>query len=202
MYLIIRKDTYEFFTGYQPRPPKPEFYHSPMIARKYQSKLNAKGKIQDMRAAYTHELSGAKLEVVEQEIEHRNGRFFTYYLFEDFLIIHRPDYVADREDWKEIMDSRQSHEARWHDVMVEDDSNGIAHLIPPNEIGGLTEAPIIGFDIERNRDGTAKIYDDSYVYWFPEYMITDEFEKLARDDFVVFQRVEIVTKPTADEDEK
>lgn len=199
MYLIIRKDTHEFFTGYRVNPTKPKFHHSPTIARRYQSKINADGKIQDIRAGHPHTVSGAQLEVIEPQKEHREGRFFTYYLFEAFLIISRKTYPKEDEDWVQIMNDDLSHEAKWHEVTVDDDSNGIAHPIQPEEIGALTEAPIIGFDVGRDTDGTIKVYDDSYLYWFPAYMTVDEFACLSREGYVVFDRALISTKSEENE---
>ncbi len=54
----------------------------------------------------------------------------------------------------------------------------------PEEIGALTEAPILSDDVERDDNG-----DLTYVgrvYWYPQYEVSDPLEKLLRDGSVIF----------------
>ena len=56
--------------------------------------------------------------------------------------------------------------------------------IRPEEIGALTDAPILG-QVTRNDDGD---FLDGDVYWFPDYMVTDPVEHLLTHGYVIFQK--------------
>jgi hypothetical protein len=61
-------------------------------------------------------------------------------------------------------------------------------LIPPENIGALTDAPILA-EAEYPNDGSGPVpYDDAPVYWFPDYAIRDPWEELKNKGRVEFQR--------------
>jgi hypothetical protein len=55
---------------------------------------------------------------------------------------------------------------------------------------GLTDSPIIAYNIGYDDDGEPEIYSDSEVYWFPDYMIVDPFDKLLKEGGVFFNLAE------------
>ena len=70
-------------------------------------------------------------------------------------------------------------------------------MVEPSVIGALTESPIIGYDFSyyneeelenmnimeqyRNPKGIKQI---EYIWWFPNYMVIDELEKLLTESIV------------------
>jgi hypothetical protein len=58
--------------------------------------------------------------------------------------------------------------------------------VKPEEIGALTDSPIISNDFEyidndKQFDDTKKYYS---VYWFPDYMIKSEIEELEKGELI------------------
>jgi hypothetical protein len=61
-------------------------------------------------------------------------------------------------------------------------------MIYPEEIGALTDAPILSDDAQYNDDGEL-IWCDN-VYWYPDYQVLSPVEELFKYDQVVFQKGE------------
>lgn len=63
-------------------------------------------------------------------------------------------------------------------------------FIRPEEIGALTDAPILcdcdGLDYPDTGDRETR--DDARIFWFPDYMIRDPWAELARRGRVEFRR--------------
>ena len=57
--------------------------------------------------------------------------------------------------------------------------------LQPEDIGALTEAPIIAEDVSRNED-TNEIENIGSIWWFPDYMIKDWIEILYNNGKVEF----------------
>jgi hypothetical protein len=60
--------------------------------------------------------------------------------------------------------------------------------VRPEEIGALTNAPILSEEVDRDDQGDLKSV--GRVYWFPDYMVTDEIEELQKTGKIVFKGVE------------
>ena len=60
-------------------------------------------------------------------------------------------------------------------------------MVPPEDIGALTAAPILSDDILRNEEGS--VVEVGRVYWYPDYAVRDEIEEIRRDLVLVFQGV-------------
>ncbi len=58
-------------------------------------------------------------------------------------------------------------------------------MIQPEEIGALTDAPIIGIDVQRDDQG--KLIHVGRAFWFPNYMVEDPLKTLLKKGTVVFQ---------------
>lgn len=60
-------------------------------------------------------------------------------------------------------------------------------MVPPEDIGALTAAPILSDEISRNEDG--QVTEAGRVYWYPDYQVRDEIEELRAHLVLVFQGV-------------
>jgi hypothetical protein len=56
--------------------------------------------------------------------------------------------------------------------------------IRPEEIGALTDAPILSNTVKRDEDG--KLVNCDRVYWFPDYAVESPIRTLYNDGKVVF----------------
>lgn len=57
-------------------------------------------------------------------------------------------------------------------------------MVPPEDIGALTSAPILSDEVERDDNG--EITKVGAVYWFPDYAVTCELDVLADNGEVFF----------------
>lgn len=56
----------------------------------------------------------------------------------------------------------------------------------PEEIGALTDAPIIAQDVERN--DTGELVSTGAIFWYPQYETTDEISELMERGRLIFTR--------------
>jgi hypothetical protein len=61
-------------------------------------------------------------------------------------------------------------------------------MVPPEDIGALTAAPILSDEISRDDHG--RVTAVGCVYWYPDYAVRDEIEEIQRDLVLVFQGAE------------
>jgi hypothetical protein len=60
-------------------------------------------------------------------------------------------------------------------------------LVPPEDIGALTAAPILSDDISRNEEG--RVTEVGRVFWYPDYAVRDEIEEIRKNLVLLFQGV-------------
>jgi len=134
------------------------------------------------------------LRPLKKEHEYIKGSIFDYFLFETFLMIVLRD---DRhEDFQEIYESSDTQDLKWLKLTEDDRANGKVEYIMPGKIGALTDAPIIGFNIEWTEDSEdIQLTENSLIYWYPDYQITNELEHIANRDYVKMDNVEIEINP-------
>lgn len=60
-------------------------------------------------------------------------------------------------------------------------------ILRPEDIGVLTNAPIIGYGVDTDDDGS--LTDVLDVFWFPNYQVEDPLEILYNEGKVVFTHV-------------
>ena len=70
-------------------------------------------------------------------------------------------------------------------AMLEDHLANGWEMVPPEDIGALTAAPILSDEIQR--DDRGEIVEVGRVYWYPEYQIRDEIEELRTNLEVLFR---------------
>lgn len=83
---------------------------------------------------------------------------------------------------------RQPTENIWYELTESHWTNGSYEMLRPEDIGALTEAPIIGLDIARNDDNVVVLDDISRVWYYPDYMIKDELSELLDHGHLIFQK--------------
>ena len=65
--------------------------------------------------------------------------------------------------------------AALHALLEDHLANGW-ELVPPQDIGALTDAPILSDQIERNDEGD--VMHAGRVYWYPQYAVEDEIAEI------------------------
>lgn len=66
-------------------------------------------------------------------------------------------------------------------------SNGWS-MVRPEDIGALTEAPILSEEVDFDNQGIAR--NVGTVYWYPQYDVSDPVAKLLENGYVEFVRGE------------
>lgn len=61
-------------------------------------------------------------------------------------------------------------------------------MVPPEMVGALTDSPIIGWDIPIGDDDMLEVDDDSKLWWYPDYQVTDPVLDLYVNGEVVFTK--------------
>jgi len=61
-------------------------------------------------------------------------------------------------------------------------------MVPPEDIGALTAAPILSDEVVRDDNGRA--IEVGHVYWYPDYAVRDEIEELRKNLVLIFQGAE------------
>jgi len=60
-------------------------------------------------------------------------------------------------------------------------------MVPPEDIGALTAAPILSDEVSRDEDG--RITEVGRVFWYPDYQVRDEIEEIREKLELLFQGV-------------
>jgi len=60
-------------------------------------------------------------------------------------------------------------------------------MVPPEDIGALTAAPILSDEIVRDDEG--RLTEAGRVYWYPDYQVRDEIEEIHQKLALLFQGV-------------
>jgi hypothetical protein len=99
--------------------------------------------------------------------------------------------TATKDGIELISESNNTHNDTWWDLLEYTSCNGSYTLVEPHEVGALTDSPIIAENIEYDEiDGKLiKIFPDK-IWWFPEYCIIDELEKLKNGETIEFTLAE------------
>jgi hypothetical protein len=96
---------------------------------------------------------------------------------------------SGRSEFATIMEERDAHGIHAALVALLEDHVGNGwEMVPPEDIGALTAAPILTDDILRDEEG--RVVEIGRVFWYPDYAVRDEIEELRRDLVLVFQGAE------------
>jgi len=108
------------------------------------------------------------------------GAVTTYIDMAGNLIIYNPDPDIDWDRLEELPE-----DAALAELLEYQTANGF-EWIQPEEIGALTDAPIIAWGAVR--DDSGKLIDPGAVYWFESYQVTDAIKNLKGGRGLVFLR--------------
>jgi hypothetical protein len=72
-------------------------------------------------------------------------------------------------------------------ALLEDHLANGWEMVPPEDLGALTAAPILSDEITRDDQG--RLTEAGRVYWYPDYAVRDEIEELRRHLTILFQGV-------------
>ena len=72
-------------------------------------------------------------------------------------------------------------------ALLEDHLCGAWEMVPPEDIGALTAAPILSDEIVRDEEG--RVTEAGRVFWYPDYAVRDEIEEIRAHLTLVFQGV-------------
>lgn len=89
-----------------------------------------------------------------------------------------------REDVQEIASSQQLTADNKLAEVIEWHLGNSWTFVSPEDIGALTEAPILSEGIDYDNHG--KVQHVGVVYWYPEYEVKDPVEQLLENGFVDF----------------
>ena len=92
-----------------------------------------------------------------------------------------------RESVEEIAAKEINADSKLAETIEWQLSNGWS-MVRPEDIGALTEAPILSEEIDFDNLGTAR--NVGTVYWYPQYDVFDPIAKLLENGFVEFVRGE------------
>jgi hypothetical protein len=60
-------------------------------------------------------------------------------------------------------------------------------MVPPEDLGALTAAPILSDEIVRDEQG--RVAEARRVFWYPDYAVRDEIEEIRTKSAITFQGV-------------
>jgi hypothetical protein len=93
-----------------------------------------------------------------------------------------------RTNFERIGEERDSHgiNAALFALLEDHLCNGW-EMLPPEDLGALTAAPILSDEIVRDEQG--RLVEAGRVYWYPDYAVRDEIEEIRTKSAIVFQGV-------------
>jgi hypothetical protein len=93
---------------------------------------------------------------------------------------------GDRKDIRELVKSNPDDRGFLAELLEHTgwEPNGSLFLLKPEDVGGLTEAPILTDDMSIEDDGSVTVHGN--VWWYPSYMLHHFGEELLKDGYVIF----------------
>ncbi|HEV2581043.1 MAG TPA: hypothetical protein VGT44_09335 [Ktedonobacteraceae bacterium] len=90
-----------------------------------------------------------------------------------------------RYDVQEISSQEIDADRKLSEVIEWQLANGWS-LVRPEDVGALTDAPLLSEDVDIDDQGT--IRSVGIVYWYPQYDVSDPVEQLLQQGYVDFVR--------------
>ena len=103
----------------------------------------------------------------------------------DLEIFSNENGQAHFDEIEELRDDHGTNAALYN--LLEDHLCNGWEMVPPEDIGALTSAPILSDEIVRDDQG--KIIEAGRLFWYPDYAVRDEIEELRERLVLVFQGV-------------
>ena len=110
----------------------------------------------------------------------------------DLVIVAEAD---DLDELKSIKEHCGNDDLMFMDEMLDGfglSGNSVLMRINPEDVGALTDAPIVTDDRTIEDNGTVKV--SGTVWWFPNYQVENFAETLIRDGKVTFELAKDVEK--------
>lgn len=101
------------------------------------------------------------------------------------LIITLSSEKVFEEELRAIAAKEIDADSKLAEVMEWQLGNGW-ELVPPEEVGSLTSAPILSEDVERDSQGN--VTSVGKIYWYPQYERFDPVEQLLKEGSITFVR--------------
>lgn len=102
-------------------------------------------------------------------------------------------YISLTENGKEAIDDIINNDSdfnsKWCDLIEYERCNGYFDFILPEELGALTTAPIIGFDVCRDEDYNIEGIESTRYYWLSNYCLINEFEILKSGEEIILHKI-------------
>jgi len=101
------------------------------------------------------------------------------------------EILLNRNGRRNFADIRQQRDAFGINAalhaLLEDHLCSGWEMVPPEDIGALTAAPILSDEIVRDDEG--RVTEAGRVYWYPDYQVRDEIEEIRKELVLLFQGV-------------
>ncbi len=89
-----------------------------------------------------------------------------------------------KTELKEIITNKDwNWNTKWYEAIEQQLCNGWTEILP-EQVGALTDSPILSESVEYDDNGDVESIGDSW--WFPNYMIEDPLETLYKTGQVIF----------------
>lgn len=95
-----------------------------------------------------------------------------------------------KEELPEIIQRNSFYAGVWTDLLESIICNSETEFIRPEQIGALTDSPIIGLNVSLDDDGKIEEREDTKFFWFPDYQVIDEFNELLTKGQIVFTKAQ------------
>lgn len=86
----------------------------------------------------------------------------------------------------EMLDDEKLEDTILGEVLEDITCNSPYGLYSSAQVGGLTESPIIGWEVEIGEKGEVVENDDTIYWWFPDYMVINIAEALRDTKCIIF----------------
>ena len=91
---------------------------------------------------------------------------------------------------REKVDAGDTSDAHFSDVLGIGGTSCMAgngfDFVRPDEIGALTDAPLIAYDVQRDDNGDLQVNDATKIWWYPGYQVRSPLQDLAEKGETVF----------------
>lgn len=88
---------------------------------------------------------------------------------------------------KELIEEEKSYAEIWACLMENEHCNGGYVMISAEEIGALTDAPIIcSPDGLTHNDNGRTVNLNANIWWFPDYCVVNELKELLKNKSIIF----------------
>jgi hypothetical protein len=87
------------------------------------------------------------------------------------------------EEWGDLLSQDKGDYNTFYELLEEHLTNGL-EWINPDDLGAMTDAPILSDVVERDEDN--KITSCDYVWWYPNYQVSSPLDELKENGRVIF----------------